>query len=286
FPPKPASSFKLQRIMHDFSKSQTRDLIEQTGCAVCGVLCPRSSMYDLENYRKFLHLLVINDKQVTRVERLDAEAEIKSEAGPVLAPDCNCICQDCQISLSTGVAPVHALANGLWLGKVPTVLQGLTLAEKMMIARVRHNRCVVRVASGGVKMRANAIMFANPTPKIYQTLPPPRTELEEVLAFIYTGPVQPTDEDFKRTPLLVSHKKVSAALEWLKLNHTDYKDLDISYENLKGYKDNATPVVVSYHPQTSSKEELGKSLNHDGEEEGTETGPCSLVVHGVTGSQL
>ncbi|KZT18001.1 hypothetical protein NEOLEDRAFT_1042070, partial [Neolentinus lepideus HHB14362 ss-1] len=66
-------------------------------------------------------------------------------------------------------------------------------------------------------------------------LPPPRSELDEVLAFIYTGPTQPTENDFKRTPLLVSHKRVSAALEWLKLNHEGYFDIDISYDNIKSY---------------------------------------------------
>ena len=29
-------------------------------------------------------------------------------------------------------------------------------------------------------------------------------------------------DDFERIPLLVRHKKVAAALEWLKLNHQDY----------------------------------------------------------------
>ncbi|KZT23613.1 hypothetical protein NEOLEDRAFT_1068972, partial [Neolentinus lepideus HHB14362 ss-1] len=129
-------------------------------------------------------------------------------------------------------------------------------------------------------------MFANPTPKIYNTLPPPKSELDEVLAFIYTGPTQPTEDDFRRTPLLVSHKRVSGALEWLKLNHKDYADIDISYDNLNSYRDNMPPVVVSYHPQVNQKEAFAKSLHDDGEEDGTTSGPCPLVVHGVTGAQL
>jgi len=40
-------------------------------------------------------------------------------------------------------------------------------------------------------------------PKIYNVLPPPIEEMDEVLAFIYTGPCKPTKADFKRTPLLV-----------------------------------------------------------------------------------
>ena len=59
----------------------------------------------------------------------------------------------------------------------------------------------------------------------------PIDEMDEVLAFIYTGPCKPTKSDFERTPLLVRHKKVAAALEWLKLNNCDYFDLD----HAKGY---------------------------------------------------
>ena len=40
--------------------------------------------------------------------------------------------------------------------------------------------------------------------------------------------------------------KVAAALEWLKLNHIDYADLNISDENLTAYSENKTPIIVNY----------------------------------------
>ena len=123
------------------------------------------------------------------------------------------------------------MENGL--EKVPKELQNLSYAEQLLVARVRHNRCIVRVSSGMRKMRANAISFANPTPKIYNILPPPLEEMDNILAFIYTGPCKPTKSDFERIPLLVRHKKVAAALEWLKLNHQDYFDLEIYMKILK-----------------------------------------------------
>jgi hypothetical protein len=83
--------------------------------------------------------------------------------------------------------PTLALANGLWVGNIPDELQNLTYAEQLLIARVRHNRCIVKVSSGMSKMCANAISFSNPMPKIYNILPPPIEEMDEVLAFIYTG---------------------------------------------------------------------------------------------------
>jgi hypothetical protein len=50
------------------------------------------------------------------------------------------------------------------------------------------------------KLRANAIMFANPMPKIYDVLPPPIDEMDDVLAFIYTGPVGIFAASFQTIP--------------------------------------------------------------------------------------
>ncbi|KAF8577595.1 hypothetical protein K439DRAFT_1649053 [Ramaria rubella] len=100
--------------------------------------------------------------------------------------------------------PLVSLANGNWIGQVPLQLRGL----------MRKNYCVIR-------MCANA------------ALPPHRNELDEVLEFIFTGPTKPTEKELCRTPLL--------ALKWLKCNHKDYFDLDISIHNLNPCKDNEIP---------------------------------------------
>jgi hypothetical protein len=95
-------------------------------------------------------------------------------------------------------------------------------------------------------MRANAISFQNAIPKIYETLPPPLEELDQVLACMFTGPCQPTKKDIERTPLLVRHNEVGKAMRWLKLNHADYQDIEISEANLEQYSLNGTPVVIDY----------------------------------------
>ena len=46
------------------------------------------------------------------------------------------------------------------------------------------------------KMIANAVMFEHPIQKIYTVLPPPIEEMDELLSFIFTGPCQPTADDF------------------------------------------------------------------------------------------
>ena len=128
-------------------------------------------------------------------------------------------------------------------------------------------------------------MFANPQVKVYNALPPSRQDLDEVLAFTYTRITSPTDEDYARTPMLVQRNKVSEALEWLKLNHTDYADLEISKENLDSYPLNGVPVVVTFHESKEGSNKIPSAMSvHDiEEEEGTESGPCSFTVHGLTG---
>jgi len=121
--------------------------------------------------------------------------------------------------------------------------------------------------------------------KIYTVLPPPIEELNEVLAFIFTGPCQPTEDDFQRIPLLVCQNKVGKALEWLKLNHKDYADLEISYENLNLYPEDLPPVVINYRHSASNKIQEATSV-HDMElENGTEEGMCPFTVHTLTSEE-
>jgi len=55
---------------------------------------------------------------------------------------------------------------------------------------------------------------------------------------------------------------VSKALLWLKLNHVDYYDCEISEENLASYPEEGPPVVVDYYPSSSNKNPESTSV-HD-----------------------
>ncbi|KAI0741508.1 hypothetical protein C8Q80DRAFT_1050484, partial [Daedaleopsis nitida] len=178
--------------------------------------------------------------------------------------------------------------NGLWIGDVPEALKELSWTEKMIISRVKHNLCIVKVhVSGMSKMKANVVSHSLPMPKIYRALPPPRDELDQVLAFLYIGPNVPTLKEFKRTPMLVCRNKVAHALEWLKLNHSSYTDIDISYENLNDYPEDEPPVIINYtQSMESNKDPESTAVNDTDEEDGTEKGYCPFIVHGLTGSNL
>jgi hypothetical protein len=135
-------------------------------------------------------------------------------------------------------------------------------------------------------MTSHVVAFQSPIPKVYQALPPPVDDLDDVLAILFTGPCKPTEKDFERTPLLVRRNHVARALEWLKLNHADYHDLDIAYDNLSGYPENGPPVSVEYHHRETNKVPEGTSVFDNDCEDGTEHGDCPFVVHELAGEHL
>ena len=156
----------------------------------------------------------------------------------------------------------------------------------MLIARVRHTCAYVKVVSDQRKMKANVVAFEAPTPKMYSMLPPPQQDLDDVLAVLFTGPCKPTPEDFKRTPLLVRRNHILHALQWLKLNHTDYADIQISESNLAEYPEDSPPVSITYQQAETNKVPEGTSVFDQEEEDGTEEGQCPFTVHSLMAEVL
>jgi len=201
YPPPPADDHLIKEIINGFCQDIHPNAFEEAGCGVCGQLNMLSNMKPLGETCANLNLLV--SEGFTRCPRKTIKDPIEEIAGPTIDASCEFICTQCEDQLLNDKVPLNALAKGLWLGAIPPELSNLTFAEQMMIARIRHNRCLVRVSSGRAKMIANCIMFANPTAELYSVLPPSREELSEVLAFVFLGSARPSDEDLQRTPMLV-----------------------------------------------------------------------------------
>ena len=288
FPPDPPSKKLIESIITGFCHDTNPQNLIEEGCAVCGKLSPVNSMALLSEMK--IDLNIISPGDVGRCERFYKCDPIIPINGPILAENCDYVCRMCQHFLDVDKIPPESLANSFWLGSVPLQLQNLTFAEKMLISRIRHNKCLVRVSSGRAKMTANVIMFSNPTVKVYHVLPPSRREVSEILAFVFQGPAQPTDTDIKRTPMLVRRNVVKDALEWLKLNHADYEDLHISVENLNDYPLAGVPVNIEYskanYLESGNKVISAMSVYDDEFEEGTSDGPCPFTVHGLTGPEF
>ncbi|KAJ2914801.1 hypothetical protein MD484_g5620, partial [Candolleomyces efflorescens] len=286
YPPSPLSIRNKASIIAEFTSSILPSRFEEAGCAVCGQLTLLSDLTPLDPAEVNLDPLV--EIGLVRLERRSVTEPVKHHAGPVLDASCSQICGSCLASLVKGKRPVNALANGLWIGTIPKELSSLTYAEQCLVARVRTNRYVIRVASGHSKLSANAIAFPCPTLKVYKHLPPKREELSEVLAFIFTGVKPPTEVDLGRTPMLVRRNVVADALEWLRLNHSDYADLLIDREALLSYPEWGVPVEMIHRPSDDGSNIIpsATSVHEVNEEEGTDSGQCLFTVHALVGGQL
>ena len=282
FPPDPPSKQLISDTISGFVHGQSFAYIEERGCAVCGSLTSASKLTPLTDVKCPLSCLDVPN--VTRKERMSDEDPFDEPIpGPVLDKRCTDICDDCFEYVKIGQAPPNSLANGHWIGDIPEPLQNLHWTEQLLISKVIHNYCVVKVDISGMhKLRANAICHALPVAKVYTALPPPREELDEVLAFIFIGPTPPTEEIYKRTPFLVRKNKVVNALIWLRRNHIDYRDVEISYENLSSYSDTEPPVIVDYHPSNHTKSPEATAINDSEEDDGTLEGECPFTVQILT----
>ncbi|KAJ3911825.1 hypothetical protein F5877DRAFT_13430, partial [Lentinula edodes] len=261
---------------------------EEAGCAVCGQLTLRTELSPLKHIKNYLHILEADG--VTRTSRLNIVDPVQEVKGPVLDLSAgDNVCNLCRFSLRIGKIPKFALCNGLWLGEVPDVLKDLTFYEKMLISRVCYTKCFVRVQKGGgihSKMVSNVIAFENPTALIYDILPPPKKDIEEVLAIMFSGSTKPTQDDYTRALLLVRRNVVADALHHLILNHCDYMDVNFSSANLESYAEDAPVVAVEYFQKGSNRNAEGVSIHDNFEDDGNECGDCVFTVHGIVGDSI
>jgi hypothetical protein len=142
FPPLPPSTKLCQNIVADFCADTSPGVFEEAGCAVCGKLTPICKMEELAEVE---NINLLKADGVTRKARCKSSDPVSELRGPILAPDCDKVCPLCVESLEKNKVPTLALANGLWVGKIPDELRDLTYAEQLLIARVHHNRCIVKV---------------------------------------------------------------------------------------------------------------------------------------------
>ncbi|KAF7796802.1 hypothetical protein EIP86_007986 [Pleurotus ostreatoroseus] len=243
FPPRPVDLCELADIAAEWVLDCQSASLREGPCAVCASLVSVIDRTEMTLEDECLQLLFEHEQQVVAWQCQDLPgSQVLCKAAVNEADGTAWVCKACYNALKKhSHLPRNALANGLWIGEVPVELSSLNLFEKYMIARYRHNVCVVTVAGGARKMHANAVVFAQPVAKFCKKLPPSPDELSEVLAVLFTGPCRPTEDDWKRTPLLIRRDKVLAALLWLKANHRDYHDLEIDYDHLRELKLSTSP---------------------------------------------
>ena len=288
FPPTPLSLEDTAGIVAGWCDDITPSALAEAACAVCGELVRKTLLNRLDLADLDLSLLcrygIAHCPE--GVPLLYDNAVFNSGAGTTLD-----ICTTCFNAIRRRRVPMRSLANGTWIGSIPLVLSQLTFVEKLLVSKYRHNACVVEVrqgngAPGQRKMRANAIIFPQPIDKVYSALPPPRHDLDAVLAVLFVGPCIPVEKDYRRTPLLVRQQAVFEALNWLINHHSDYADVVISHENLASYSETEPPVCVLHSTSDGLRETEDMAVYDHDEEPGVREGNCEFVVRGVSMADL
>ncbi|EJD37253.1 hypothetical protein AURDEDRAFT_73414, partial [Auricularia subglabra TFB-10046 SS5] len=167
FPPPPMGPEGLSGISDGYCGRLKPEYIEEEGCAVCGKLTSTRTLEPISTYCKQIDELLCAPG-ITRIARDHQTEPIRHIEVPLLAPDCAGVCSDCAVSLRKDKVPKFSLANGIWVGDVPNVLKRLNYAERLLVARSRHHKCLVRISKSGMnRLNGNMICYPNPYPKLY-----------------------------------------------------------------------------------------------------------------------
>src|SRR6266487_3819955 len=132
FPPSPPSAELQYKIISDACKDMSPPMFTEAGCAICGRLTPLVHLLKLSRVKLDLSILV--RASVTQRECTSEDDPIEDLKGPVIEKDLDKICKSCHKLLAKGKVPLLALANGKWVGKVPTQLSDLSYAEQLLVA--------------------------------------------------------------------------------------------------------------------------------------------------------
>ncbi|KAF8579233.1 hypothetical protein K439DRAFT_1359990 [Ramaria rubella] len=170
FPPPLPTKEEIEKIAFSFCEATKDVQIEEIECAICGMLVCKTKALDLVASGVDFNLLTHPRSQATCQERKLPTDQISDKPGPIINPNCSHICQDCCELLKKRKIPLLSLVNGNWIEEVPEVFVNWGYTEKLLIARVRPNYCVVRVKAGMHKMQANTVLVPNPTAKIRSCL--------------------------------------------------------------------------------------------------------------------
>ncbi|KAH9899681.1 hypothetical protein C8Q73DRAFT_743563 [Cubamyces lactineus] len=131
-------------------------------------------------------------------------------------------------------------------------------------------------------MNANAVIFAQPTRRVYHCLPPPREDIADCLAMLFVGPCKPTSKEFRRTPFIIRRHAVARALQWLILNHPDYEHVGILYDLLEQYPEDEPPVCVIYRYGVEECPPESQPSCGDRDNQGLVGDACTFSVQGLS----
>lgn len=195
------------------------------------------------------------------------------------------LCASCHKCLRMGELPPEALANHRWLGRQspdfqPPELKDLSWIDSIIVARGHMSGSIVRLQrSGGTAadsayfaIKGHAVVVPQDTTQLLDILPLSPASLPDHVRVVWTSVASDAPQRHHLKQLFtVSTERVRAALNWLKANHRDYRDVKIDNAELNRWQ----PVFVT--------EELLDSI---GLVTGSTDGDCAQTGFSVTSDDL
>jgi len=178
------------------------------------------------------------------------------------------ICYECYVSLERGNIPCFALANNMWIGRVPECLQTLTLVERLLIAKYFPTAYVIKLfpeQTGAAHwdhsqlysgFKGSVSTYAL-DPKLVVSmidghiLPAPPIVLSATVAVTFITPSGKVEFCMPKI-LHVRRRRVREALEWLKAHNPLYNDIVISEERLEMLPEDGIPDEICLNVKHST----------------------------------
>ena len=258
-----------------FYRATSNSALDMCVCGVCGRECivqeNRASLIPLSlmpNSHRLIPAVSHVAHKLFQGKLLEPAGLTVGEEDPIVS-----VCGECiqELNKSRDVPPKFALANRMWVGKVPWELQVLTFPEQLLIAWLYPRVYVFKLfpkrpmAVGDLSnlqraMRGNVSTYQMNMDAIAsmikgKMMPRPPSILASLITitFVAAGKIP---KAWLHTTFRVRRAVVMAALLWLKHNNAKYYgDIEINTERLANLPEDDVPEEI--HSLVRQREDMG-----------------------------
>ena len=170
------------------------------------------------------------------------------------------LCIECFKALTADKIPMYALANDMWIGRVPHELSYLTLPERLLIAKYFPAAYIIKLypKKKGARhwdkrqmysgMKGNVSTYQLDQGQIASMIdgtimPQPTKILAATLGITFVGPKNIPEKCFPDM-FRIRRSRVQRALEWLKDNNPLFENIIISSERLAELPEDDIPYEI------------------------------------------
>jgi len=286
----------LKRVVKEFIDATGNDALKTVPCASCArqFNASKTVQFNIEDIpnRERLKPAVTHPKHNMYDGSLLYPGGIESNGKAN-------ICNECNTSLSKDKIPRFSLANGMWVGNVPSQLKNMTLPERVMIAKHFPSAYIIKLfpkkrgATAWDKNQMHRALKGNvSTYKMDpaqlagmidgQDMPHRAIVLSATIGVTF---IRPTGGEEGTMPSMfrVRRWKVREALIWLKANNPLYADINISEDRLMELPEDGIPEELSATAKVSNDvaavDRERESYVPDEEDEGNFVGKLAMILN-------